>query len=290
MVPWGYAWIQRISIKTLSKTSGTVRQLMTFYQTCQVHTPHPARCQVAVLACHTGQSKWPNDYIQHPMRQIQMVTTTIWTQSGRIVLVRETWQHNQRHLKCPQHCRWCACWWKSWGSPWQRHYHPARNCKSKQHHLQPWQVCLQVQRSQVLQWNPDPRGIQCWPKECASYYRNEATTESSRNSELPGTSQLPQLLHSKDSRADCTSESTQQEGHSLHLGKLTASSIWGNPERNHTCTCLSIFWQVQVKHHTVRCIQRGARSSSSLGWQASYLCTQEPDRLNSTFPMLRKSF
>ena len=71
------------------------------------------------------------------------------------------------------------------------------------------------------------------------------------------TSQLPQPLQSKVSRADSTTEITQKRGHSLHHGKHTASSMWGNSEGDHKCTCFSIFLQVHVKHHTVRFIQMG---------------------------------
>ena len=210
------------------------------------------------------------------MGQIQMAVTTIWTQSGRRCPPRETWQSTQRHSKSPHHCRWCSDWCKSWSSPCKNHHNPARNCKSKQHHLKLWHVCLQVKRSHVLQWRPECWGIQCWPHKSASHYRNEASAESLRSLELPGTSQLHQLLLSKGSRNNSATESTQQEGHNLHLGKLTASIIWGNPGGNHKCTYFSMLWQDQAKHHTVSYIQNGARSSSSPKWQAINLCIQKP--------------
>ena len=107
------------------------------------------------------------------------------------------------------------CWWmKKPKFPMTKHYHSVRNCKSKQHHLQPWQVCLQVQGSQVLQWKPDPKGIQHWLQEGVSHHRNKTTTESSRSSELPGASQLPKLIQLKVNRADITTENSQQKGHS----------------------------------------------------------------------------
>ena len=100
-------------------------------------------------------------------------------------------------------------------------------------------------------WKPAPKGSKVDPKKV------QTITESSRSLEIPGTSQLPQPLQSKVSRGDNTTENTQQEGHSLHLGKFTTRSIWGNLGGDHICTHLSIFRQVNTKHHTVTWSKNG---------------------------------
>ena len=64
-----------------------------------MHTLHPARCDVGILACHTGQRKQPNDNIQHPIGQIQMAMTTISTN----VLQERCDRVLKRHPKCSQH-------------------------------------------------------------------------------------------------------------------------------------------------------------------------------------------
>ena len=64
-------------------------------RSARLHTLHPDRCKVWILACHTGQRKQPNDNIQQPMGQIQMAMTTVWTQSGRRCLLREMAEYSE---------------------------------------------------------------------------------------------------------------------------------------------------------------------------------------------------
>ena len=212
------------------------------------HTLHPSWCQVWTLASHTGHRKQPNDIIHHPRGKFKWLLLPFGLKVPGYVF----WERFDRVLRGIPNIYIIADY-------------VLVNGKAEVPHEKSIITLLETARANNITLNCSPEtffgchsiifvfklkalmffvGNLTWERCKGDHKRVQATKESSRSLELPGTSQLPKLLQSKVSRANGT---TEQEGHSLHLGKLTESSIWVNPERDHSYTFISIFWQFQAK-------------------------------------------